>query len=53
MANTFSLNRNAGMLVLAIYLIVAGLGGLTSFYLPSPLMPLLALVAGILILVGR
>ncbi len=53
MANTFKLNRNAGMLVLAIYLIVAGLGGLTSFYLPSPLMPLLALVAGILILVGR
>jgi len=53
MANTFSLNRNAGMLVLAIYLIVAGLGGLTSFYLPSPLMPLLALVAGILILIGR
>ena len=53
MANTFSLNRNAGMLVLAIYLIVAGLGGLTSFYLPSPLMPLLALVAGSLILIGR
>ena len=53
MANTFTLNRNAGMLVLGIYLILAGLAGLTSFYLPSPLMPLLALVAGILILIGR
>ena len=51
MAYTF--NRNAGMLVLAIYLILAGLGGVTSFSLPSPLMPLLALVAGILILIGR
>lgn len=53
MANTFNLNRNAGMLVLAIYLILVGLGGLTSFFLPSPLMPILALVAGILILMGR
>jgi hypothetical protein len=41
------------MLVLAVYLILAGLGGLTSFSLPSPLMPILALVAGILILIGR
>ena len=49
----YTLNRNAGMLVLAIYLILAGLGGLTSFSLPSPLMPVLAFVAGVLILVGR
>jgi len=48
-----NLNRNAGMLVLGIYLTLAGLGGLTSFFLPSPLMPILALVAGILLLVGR
>jgi hypothetical protein len=53
MANTFSLNRNAGMLVLAIYLILAGLGGMTAFSLPSPIMSILALVAGILILIGR
>jgi hypothetical protein len=53
MANNFNFNKNAGMLVLAIYLILAGLGGLTSFFLPSPLMPVLALAAGILILLGR
>ena len=40
-------------LVLAVYLILAGVGGLTSFFLPSPLMPVLALAAGILILMGR
>ena len=53
MANTLRLKRNAGMLVLAIYLILVGVGGLTSFFLPSPLMPILALVAGILLLVGQ
>ena len=49
----YVINRNAGMLVLGIYLILVGLGGLTAFSLPSPLMPVLAVVAGILILVGR
>jgi hypothetical protein len=53
MANNFKFNRNPGMLVLSGYLILAGLGGLTSFMLPSPLMPVLALAAGILILMGR
>jgi hypothetical protein len=53
MANRVTFNRNVGMLVLAIYLILAGLGSLTSFALLSPLMPILALVAGILILIGR
>jgi hypothetical protein len=51
MAYTF--NRNAGMTVLAIYLVLAGLGGLAAFSLPSPIMPVLALAAGILILMGR
>ena len=49
----YRFNRNAGMLVLAIYLILVGVGGVTSFSLQSPIMPILALVAGILILIGR
>ena len=44
---------NPGMLVLAIWLILTGIAGVVAFVLPSPLMPILALVAGILILVGR
>jgi hypothetical protein len=45
--------RNLGMLLLAIWLILTGLGGIVAFGLPSPLMAVLALLAGILILVGR
>ena len=45
--------RNLGMLLLAIWLILYGLAGLAALGLPSPLMALLALLAGILILVGR
>jgi len=47
------LNRNAGLLTLGVYLILVGLSGLVAFPLPSPIMALLALIAGILILVGR
>jgi hypothetical protein len=49
----YAFNRNAGMLVLAVYLILAGISGLVALGLPSPLMAVLALVAGILILIGR
>jgi hypothetical protein len=45
--------RNPGMLVLAIYLIVVGVVGLTGIALPFPLVAGLALVAGVLILAGR
>ena len=41
------------MLLLAVWLILDGLGGMIALALPAPLMALLALVAGILILVGR
>jgi hypothetical protein len=41
------------MLLLAIWLILTGLTGFVAVGLPSPLMALLALFAGILILVGR
>jgi hypothetical protein len=51
MAVTFQ--RNLGMLVLAIWLILYGLAGMIALGLPSPVMAVLALVAGILILAGR
>ena len=49
----YTLNRNAGMMTLAIWLILSGISGLVVLPLPSPLMAVLALVAGILILIGR
>jgi hypothetical protein len=45
--------RNIGMLILAIWLILQGISGFTALGLPPPLMSVLALLAGILILVGR
>jgi hypothetical protein len=51
MAITFQ--RNAGMLLLAIWLILYGLAGLIALALPAHLMAVLALLAGILILIGR
>ena len=48
-----TVTRNLGMLLLAIWLILYGLAGIAALGLPSPLMALLALLAGILILVGR
>lgn len=51
MALTFQ--RNTGQLLLAVWLILYGLAGITALALPAPLMAVLALVAGVLILVGR
>jgi hypothetical protein len=51
MAVTFQ--RNVGMLLLGIWLVLYGLAGMTTIVLPAPLMAVLALLAGILILVGR
>jgi hypothetical protein len=47
------IQRNMGLLVLAIWLILYGLSGLVALGLPSPLMAILALIAGVLILAGR
>ena len=47
------LQRNAGMLVLAIWLILYGLVGMLSLALPGPFLAVLGLIAGVLILVGR
>jgi len=47
--------KNLGMLLLAIYLIVVGLIGLFGISLGqlSILIPILAIVAGVLILIGK
>jgi hypothetical protein len=44
--------KNIGMLLLAIYLIVVGLAGIFGFAM-GILLPVLALVTGIFILIGR
>jgi len=48
-----TMTRSAGMLVLAIYLIVIGVAGLMHLAIPLAMTALLALLAGVLILVGR
>jgi hypothetical protein len=48
-----TMQKNMGLMVLAIWLILYGLTGLVAFALPGPVMPVLGLLAGILILVGR
>jgi hypothetical protein len=45
--------KNIGMLLLAIYLILAGLGMLLGFVIPTVLMGILAVAAGVFILIGR
>ena len=49
----YTFNKSAGMMCLAIWLILSGLSGLVPLPLPHLLMSLLTLVAGVLILVGR
>jgi hypothetical protein len=51
MAITFQ--RNVGMLLLGVWLILYGLTGVIALALPAPLMAVLALLAGVLILIGR
>lgn len=46
------ITRSAGMLLLAMWLIVSGLAGLITLPVPPVLMAALALIAGILILLG-
>lgn len=45
--------KNIGMLLLAIYLILAGLGMLLGFVIPVILMGILAIGAGVCILIGK
>jgi hypothetical protein len=53
--NRLMITKNIGMLLLAIYLILVGIMGISGFSLgaASILVPILALVAGILILIGK
>lgn len=44
---------NIGFVLLAIYLILVGISGLTALALPALLLSILALLAGIFILIGR
>ena len=46
-------NRNIGMLLLGIWLILTGISGFAALGIPGVVMAVLALLAGILILVGR
>jgi len=48
-----NITKNLGMLLLAIYLILVGIMTLLHFALPGIVMALLALAAGILILIGK
>ena len=45
--------RSAGMIVLAIYLIVVGSAGFVTLAVPPAVTAVLAIVAGVLILIGR
>ena len=45
--------KNIGMLLLAIYLILVGLMAIAGFAIPGIVLGLLALLAGILILIGK
>lgn len=46
------MTRSAGMVLLAIWLILSGIAGLVAVPIPGVLMAALALVAGVLILIG-
>ena len=46
------MTRSAGMLLLSIWLILTGIMGLATVPIPGVLMAALALIAGVLILIG-
>ena len=50
---TMGSSRSVGMTVLAVYLIVVGLAGLVRIPIPLAVTAVLALLAGVLILLGR
>jgi hypothetical protein len=47
------MGRDLGLLLLGVWLVLTGIGGLVSLGLPSMVMTVLALAAGILIIAGR
>jgi len=48
-----TVQRNLGFLLLAIWLLLYGLAGMVALGLPAPVLAVLALIAGILIILGR
>jgi len=46
------MTRNTGMLLLAIWLILTGIAGFAALPIPGVIMAALAVVAGVLILLG-
>jgi len=46
------ITRSVGMVLLAIWLIVSGIAGFAPLPVPGVLMSALALIAGVLILIG-
>lgn len=48
-----NINKNLGLLLLGIYLILAGLAAFGVFSLDAAIMGALALIAGILLIIGR
>ena len=50
---TVTLTRSAGMLLLGIWLILTGLGAFAALPIPAVVSGVIALLAGILILIGR
>jgi len=55
MKGNIKLTKNLGMLLLGIWLIVAGLLQVVTIHIPAigPILALLAIAAGVLILLGR
>ena len=49
----YRFTKSIGMIALACWLILTGFSGLIALALPAQVMAILALVAGILILIGR
>ena len=49
----YTFNKSMGMMALAVWLILSGLSSLVVLPLPPLVMGILALIAGVLILVGR
>ena len=47
------ITKNIGMLLLAIYLILVGIMALVHLAIPAVITGILALLAGVLILIGR
>ena len=49
---TIRMTRSAGMLLLSIWLILTGIAGFAAINIPGVLMAAIALIAGVLILMG-